>query len=73
MIKMLMKVIRKIITWGLHKPLRNDIFNGTMLNMDAIEICFFLIIAKREGYYSFRVKFPNHLSSQNVTFYPLHN
>jgi hypothetical protein len=55
------------------KPLLNDIFSGMVLNMDATEMCFFLVIAKMEGYNSFRVKFPNYLSSQNLTFCPLHN
>jgi hypothetical protein len=31
------------------KHLRKEIFRGTMLNTDAAEMCFFLIIAKRVG------------------------
>jgi hypothetical protein len=44
-----------------------------VLNTDATEMCFFLIIAKSVGYISLSVKFFNHLSSQNLTFYPFPN
>jgi hypothetical protein len=54
-------------------PLWKDIFRGTVLNTDMIEMCFFLVIVKSVRYNSFIVKFPNYLSSQNLTFYPLHN
>jgi hypothetical protein len=42
-------------------------------NTDATKMCFFMVIAKSVGYNSFRVEFPNHLSSQNRTFCSLPN
>jgi hypothetical protein len=53
------------------KPLQKDIFRGMVLKTYATKMCFFQIIAKSVGYISFRVKFSNHLSSQNLTFCPL--
>jgi hypothetical protein len=52
-------------------PLRKDIFRGIVLKIDAIEMCFFLVIEKREGNLSLRVKLSIHLSSQNLIFCPL--
>jgi hypothetical protein len=42
-----------------------------VLKTDATKMCFFRFIAKSVGHKSCRVKFPSHLSSQNLTLCPL--
>jgi hypothetical protein len=37
------------------KSLRKDILRGMALNTDATKICLFLVMAKSEGYNSFKV------------------
>jgi hypothetical protein len=37
------------------KPLRKDIFKDMVLKTDATEMCLFLVMAKSEGYKSFKV------------------
>ena len=47
------------------------ILRGVELKTLATEMCFFLQMLYRDGYWSLRVEFPSHLSSQNLIYVPL--
>ena len=51
--------------------LRKEILRGVVLKTLAIVICFFLVMLYKDGYCDLRVKFPNHLFFQNLTWAPL--
>jgi hypothetical protein len=51
--------------------LLNVMFSGADLKTWAIYMCFFLAMLYKDEYSSLRVKFPNHLSSQNLICSPL--
>jgi hypothetical protein len=51
--------------------LQKEMFSGIILKIDTIETFLQRVIAYNDGYCYFKVRFPNHLSSQNHIFSPL--
>lgn len=53
------------------RPLRKETFNGTDPSTVATVVCLYRTMLYRLGYLCWSVKFPNHLSSQNLVACPL--